>query len=117
MAASRGPDAEALREVERDYADALRSLTFNNKPQIDALSQIADDHKFAAPIIVRLIEHGLREVVTWPSTHTIDAQPQRCKPRPFDHLTQNAPTRQTEHRRSHDTAVRPSIYADARMRG
>jgi len=59
-----GHEAEALREVERDYGDALRSLTFNNKPQIDALSQIADDHKFAAPVIVRLIERGLREVST-----------------------------------------------------
>ena len=28
-----GHEAEALREVERDYGDALRSLTFNNKPQ------------------------------------------------------------------------------------
>lgn len=53
-------------QVEQDYRDQLHGLTGNNKSQIDALSQLADDHKYAAKIIVRLIEEGVRQVhVIW----------------------------------------------------
>lgn len=49
-------------EVQKEYLDTLNTLHFNSKPLIDVLTDVADENKEFARVIVKCIEDQLEKV-------------------------------------------------------
>ena len=68
MAASRQTNPSAqVKEIRKEYCDTLDSLTFNSKPIIDTLSEIAKDYarsipQIGPPTVVKVIEDRIMRV-------------------------------------------------------
>ena len=68
MAASRQTNLSAqVKEIRKEYCDTLDSLTFNSKPIIDTLSEIARDYarsipQIGPPTVVKVIEERIMRV-------------------------------------------------------
>ena len=68
MAASRQTNLSAqVKEIRKEYCDTLDSLTFNSKPIIDTLSEIAKDYarsipQIGPPTVVKVIEERIMRV-------------------------------------------------------
>ena len=68
MAASRQTNLSAqVKEIRKEYCDTLDSLTFNSKPIIDTLSEIAKDYarsipQIGPPTVVKVIEDRIMRV-------------------------------------------------------
>ena len=68
MAASRQTNPSAqVKEIRKEYCDTLDSLTFNSKPIIDTLSEIARDYarsipQIGPPTVVKVIEERIMRV-------------------------------------------------------
>lgn len=51
-----------LEQVQQDYADSLQELTFNSRPLINLLTQIAQENVQAAEVIAKTIETHIAKV-------------------------------------------------------
>ena len=56
-----------VKEIRKEYGDTLDSLTFNSKPIIDTLSEIAKDYARSNPqvgpqVVVKVIEDRITRV-------------------------------------------------------
>lgn len=49
-------------EVQKEYLDTLNTLNDNSKPLIDVLTEVADENKEYARVIVKCIEDQLERV-------------------------------------------------------
>ena len=55
--------SEREEEVKEEYLKTLQDLTFNSKPLIDVLTEVADENKEYAACIVDCIEEQLERVI------------------------------------------------------
>lgn len=57
------PVSEREEEVKEEYLKTLQDLTFNSKPLIDVLTEVADENREYAACIVDCIEEQLERVL------------------------------------------------------